>query len=143
MLWTILKIAFTSTEFLLASKENKNVCLSYKNLIYSHSPIFVLVTKKTFLYFLQIWQLFIVLRQLVAILVTVFSFPAKLTNYLCLFATESQSDRVTELQTLKGTQYTGGWNFFMPDFNKLPYSLRSQGDKFNIIKNSNLKTTVK
>ena len=43
--------------------------------------------------------------------------------------TESQSDRVTELQTLKGTQYSGGWNFFMPDFNELPYSLRSQGDK--------------
>ena len=36
---------------------------------------------------------------------------------------------VTESQTLKGTQYKGGWNFFVPDFNKLPYSLRSQGDK--------------
>ena len=24
----------------------------------------------------------------------------------------------------------GGWNFFVPDFHKLPYSLRSQGDKF-------------
>ena len=23
---------------------------------------------------------------------------------------------------------TGGLNFFVPDFNKLPYSLRSQGD---------------
>ena len=47
----------------------------------------------------------------------------------CLRVTESQSDRVTELQKLKGTQYSGGWNFFMPDFNELPYSLRSQGDK--------------
>ena len=36
--------------------------------------------------------------------------------------------RVTELQTPKGTQYMGGWNFFGPDFNKLPYLLRSQGD---------------
>ena len=27
----------------------------------------------------------------------------------------------------KGTQYTGGLNFFVPDFNKLPDSLRSQG----------------
>ena len=36
--------------------------------------------------------------------------------------------RVTEseLQTLQGTQYTGGRNFCVPDFNKLPYS---QGDK--------------
>ena len=42
--------------------------------------------------------------------------------------TEWQSHRVTESQTLKGTQYTGGWNFFVPDFNKLPYSLRSQGE---------------
>ena len=31
----------------------------------------------------------------------------------------------SELQTPKGTQYTGGWNFFVPDFNKLPYSLCS------------------
>ena len=37
--------------------------------------------------------------------------------------------RVTELQTLKGTQYTGGRNFFVSDFNKLPFSLRSQGEK--------------
>ena len=42
--------------------------------------------------------------------------------------TESQSHKVTESQTLKGTQYTGGQNFLVPDFNKLPYSLRSQGD---------------
>ena len=48
--------------------------------------------------------------------------------------TESQSDRVTESQTLKGTQYTGGGNIFVPDFNKLPYSLRSQGDKVLAIK---------
>ena len=33
-------------------------------------------------------------------------------------------DRVTT----KGTQYTGGGNIFVPDFNKLPYLLRSQGD---------------
>ena len=38
-------------------------------------------------------------------------------------------DRVTESQTLKCTQYTGGGNIFVPDFNKLPYSLRLQGDK--------------
>ena len=38
--------------------------------------------------------------------------------------------RVTELQTPKGTQYTGGWNFFVSDFNKLPYLLRLQGDKW-------------
>ena len=31
---------------------------------------------------------------------------------------------------IKGTQYTGGWNFVVPDFNILPYSLRSQRDKF-------------
>ena len=47
---------------------------------------------------------------------------------ICLFATESQSDRVAESQTPKGTQYTGGWNFFVPDFNKLP-KVRFQGDK--------------
>ena len=35
----------------------------------------------------------------------------------------------TESQTPKGTQFKGGWNFYAPDFNKLPYSLRSQGDK--------------
>ena len=28
-----------------------------------------------------------------------------------------------------GTQYTGELNFFLPDFNKLLYSLRSQGVK--------------
>ena len=36
--------------------------------------------------------------------------------------------RVTEFQTPKGTQYTGRWNFFVPDFNKLPDLLRLQGD---------------
>ena len=45
-----------------------------------------------------------------------------------LLATEWQSHRVTESQTLKGTQFTGGWNFFVPDFNELPYTLCSQGD---------------
>ena len=46
-----------------------------------------------------------------------------------LFTTESQSHRVTELQShATSTPYTGGWNFFMHIFNKLPYSLRSQGD---------------
>ena len=54
-----------------------------------------------------------------------------------LFTTEWQSDRVTELQSYRVTEsqshatstpYTGGWNFFIPIFNKLPYSLRSQGD---------------
>ncbi len=38
--------------------------------------------------------------------------------------------KAAESQTLKGTQYTGGWNFFVPDFNKLPYSLCSQGDNW-------------
>ena len=42
--------------------------------------------------------------------------------------------RFTESQTPKGTQYTGGWNFFVPDSNKLPYSLRLQRD--------NIKPTV-
>ena len=45
--------------------------------------------------------------------------------------TELQSNRVTELQTPKCTQYTGGWKFFVPDFNKLPYSLRSQGNNLS------------
>ena len=40
------------------------------------------------------------------------------------------SHRVTEWQTPKGTHYTGRWNFFVPDFNKLPNSLCSQGDKW-------------
>ena len=39
-----------------------------------------------------------------------------------------QSYRVTESQTPKGTQYMGGGIFFVPDFNKLPYSLSLQGD---------------
>ena len=36
--------------------------------------------------------------------------------------------RVTEWQTPKVTQNTGGWVFFVPDFNKLPYLLRSQAE---------------
>ena len=43
-------------------------------------------------------------------------------------ASELQSHRVTESQAPKGTQYTGGWNFFVPDFSKLLYSLHLQGD---------------
>ena len=39
----------------------------------------------------------------------------------------------TESQTPKGTQYRGGWNFFLPDFNIHPYSLRSQGDNLSNI----------
>ena len=39
-----------------------------------------------------------------------------------------QSDRVTKSQTHKVTQYTEGWKFFVPDINKLPYSLHSQGN---------------
>ena len=35
----------------------------------------------------------------------------------------------TNRVTPKGTQYTGGWFFFVRDFNKLSYSLCSQGDK--------------
>ena len=42
-----------------------------------------------------------------------------------LFATESQSHRVTDTQ---GYSVYGWVKFFVPDFNKLPYSLRSQGD---------------
>ena len=43
--------------------------------------------------------------------------------------TELQSDRVTEWQShTTSTPYTGEWIFFMPIFNKLPYSLLSQGD---------------
>ena len=33
------------------------------------------------------------------------------------------------IKTPKGTQYTDGLNFCAPDFNKLPNSLRLQGDK--------------
>ena len=40
--------------------------------------------------------------------------------------TESQSDRVTDTQ---GYSVYGWVKFFVPDFNKLPYSLRSLGDK--------------
>ena len=43
-----------------------------------------------------------------------------------------QSHRVTELQTPKGTQHTGGWNFFLPDFKKLDYSLCLQGYKYKL-----------
>ena len=32
---------------------------------------------------------------------------------------DSKCYRVTESQTPKGTQYSGGGNFFVPDFNKL------------------------
>ena len=39
--------------------------------------------------------------------------------------TESQSYRVTDTQ---GYSVYGWVKFFVPDFNKLPYSLRSQGD---------------
>ena len=54
---------------------------------------------------------------------------AKSTNkFIGHRVTEGQSDRGTESQTPKGTQYKGGWNFFVPDFNKLPYSLRSPGN---------------
>ena len=35
--------------------------------------------------------------------------------------------RVTESQTLKGTQYTGGQNFFVPDFNKSQLNSRERG----------------
>ena len=59
---------------------------------------------------------------------------------------ESQSDRFTESQIPKGTQYTGGQIFFVPDFNKLPHSLRSQGDKKLLLlkmkKRLNLETEV-
>ena len=47
-------------------------------------------------------------------------------------------NRVTESQTPKGTQYIGGWKFFVPDFNKLPYSLCSQGDNNRRIKSLTL-----
>ena len=41
-----------------------------------------------------------------------------------------QSHRVTEPHTPK---YTGGWTFFVPDLNKLPYSFCSQGDNTHIV----------
>ena len=52
--------------------------------------------------------------------------PANVVNLdrFLMANTELQSYRVTELQTPKGTQYI----FFVPDFNKLPYLLRSHGD---------------
>ena len=48
-----------------------------------------------------------------------------------LLETESQSDRVTESQSHRHSRVPSirvGEFFFVPDFNKLPYSLRSQGD---------------
>ena len=51
--------------------------------MYRQSPIFLLLTiKLPFSYFMQIWQLFIILRQPVDISVTVFSNTTKLNNYL-------------------------------------------------------------
>ena len=50
---------------------------------------------------------------------------------------------MTESQTLKGTQYRGGRNFFVPVFNKLPYLLRSQGDKLEIMSKISQKTGLK
>ena len=41
--------------------------------------------------------------------------------------------RVTESQTHKDTQYTGEWNFFVPDFNILPYLLLSQMYNINVL----------
>ena len=43
-----------------------------------------------------------------------------------LLASELQSYRVTDTQ---GYSVYGGGEFFVPDFNKLPYSLPLQGDK--------------
>ena len=49
--------------------------------IYRQSPpIFLLLPRNTFRYLMQIWQLFIILRQPVTISVTIFSNPTKLTN---------------------------------------------------------------
>ena len=48
-----------------------------------------------------------------------------------LLATELQSDRVTDTQ---GYSVYGWVKFFVPDFNKLPYLLRSQGDNNEINK---------
>ena len=45
------------------------------------------------------------------------------------FIGHQNTQRVTESQAPNGTQYTGGGNFFVSHFNKLPYSLCSQGDK--------------
>ena len=50
--------------------------------ILRQSPIFLLLTKTSFTYVMQIWQLFIILRQHVTISVTVFSNLTKLTNDL-------------------------------------------------------------
>ena len=59
--------------------------LTEEEVIYRHSPIFLLLTKIPFSHLMQIWQLFIFLRQPVANSVTVFSNWTKLTNYLLLF----------------------------------------------------------
>ena len=44
---------------------------------------------------------------------------------MIIMATKLEIYIVTELQTPKGAHYTGGWNFFVPDFNKLPHLFRS------------------
>ena len=51
-----------------------------------------------------------------------------------------QSDRVTDTQ---GSSVYGWAKFFVPDFNKLPYSLRSQGDKKERKKEKRKKKKVK
>ena len=61
----------------------------------------------------------VILRRALTILVTAITNPDNLTNDLPIlnFLIINNGLRVTESQTLKGTQYTGGWNFFVPDFN--------------------------
>ena len=53
------------------------------------------------------WYLFLILSLILKNMQKL-----NITLYVYLLAKELQSDRVTELQTPKGTQYTGGWIFF-------------------------------
>ena len=54
----------------------------------------------------------------------------RVTEWQSYRVTALQNERVTEWQTPKGTQFTGGWNFFALFSKKLPYLLCSQGDNY-------------
>ena len=54
----------------------------------------------------------------------------RVTEWQSYRVTALQNKRVTEWQTPKGTQFTGGWNFFALFSKKLPYLLCSQGDNY-------------
>ena len=64
-------------------------------------------------------------------------------SYHLLYAEIIGGFLATESQTPKGTQYTGWVKFFIPDFNKLPYSLHSQGDSHGLNKTDHLTIELK